>query len=191
MQADTECLFTKGSKNFMRTGKLSTASHCESRFRRLAAHRLALVQCLDLLPRLYANVLISEEVYQEAAVSRPDLPGARQIAASAWIQVSPLSNRARVDEAMRRTGLAAEVSTIVLANEVSAGLVLIDERTARRFARAEGLEVIGCVGILEILHRRAHQPDLRDVYRRLLHHEFRVETATLNESLARVGLPGL
>jgi hypothetical protein len=29
------------------------------------------------------------------------------------------------------------------------------------------------------------------VYRRLLHHEFRVETATLNESLARVGLPGL
>jgi hypothetical protein len=33
-------------------------------------------------------------------------------------------------------------------------LILIDERRARRYAKEESLEVIGCVGILETLHRR-------------------------------------
>jgi predicted nucleic acid-binding protein len=70
---------------------------------------------------------------------------------------------------MERTGLAAgEVSTVLLAKELEADLVLIDENKARRYAVSEGLLVVtGCIGILESLippqrsagsSRRLHPP---------------------------------
>jgi predicted nucleic acid-binding protein len=83
---------------------------------------------------------------------------------------------------------AGEVSAVILAKEVAAGLSLIDERRARRYAKAEGLETIGCVGILETLHRRGLLADLRGAYMRLLNREFRIDKRTLQESLARLKL---
>jgi predicted nucleic acid-binding protein len=40
----------------------------------------------------------------------------------------------------------------MLAEELSADLVLIDEWRARRYAQKRGLSVIGCIGILENLY---------------------------------------
>ena len=131
---------------------------------------LARIDCLELLPKLYARVLISTEVNDEVTVAGAGLPGAGQIAGASWIEI------ASVEEARRRTGLGAgEVSAIILAKE----LMLIDERRTRPFAKDEGLEVIGCVGILETLHRRGQLVDLRDAFARLLHHEFRIDRRVL------------
>jgi predicted nucleic acid-binding protein len=94
---------------------------------------------------------------------------------------------------MERTGLAAgEVSTVLLAKELEADLVLIDENKARRYAVSEGLLVVtGCIGILESLYRRNDLPDLRGAYIRLLAEKFRIDLQTLRHSLARFKLPPL
>ena len=153
---------------------------------------LARIDCLELLPKLYGRVPIPTEVYAEVTVAGTGLPGARQIAGANWIEIASVNDSAALEEARRRTGLGAgEVSAIILAKELAAGLTLIDERRARRFAKDEGLEVIGCVGILETLHRRGHLADLRDAFARLLHHEFRIDRRALNESLLRLNLPPL
>lgn len=153
---------------------------------------LARINWLNRLPELYANVLISTEVYAEVVVAGAGLPGAGQIAAASWIEVSPVREASAVTEAVRRTGLGAgEVSTVILAKEITAGLALIDERRARRYARGEGLEVMGCVGILETLHRRRYLPDVRGAYKRLLDHDFRIDLRALQESLVRLGRPPL
>jgi len=153
---------------------------------------LARIDCLELLPKLYGNILIPAEVYEEIVVAGAGLPGAGQITEARWIEVSPVNDAAAVAEAVRRTGLGAgEVSALVLAKEVAAGLTLLDERRARRYAKAEGLEVIGCVGILETLHRRGLLGDLRGAYARLLDREFRIDKRTLQESLARLKLAPL
>jgi predicted nucleic acid-binding protein len=83
------------------------------------------------------------------------------------------------------------VSAIILAKELAAGLTLIDERRARRFAKDQGLEVIGSVGILETLHRHGHLVELRDAFASLLHHEFRIDRRALNESLLKLKIPPL
>jgi predicted nucleic acid-binding protein len=145
---------------------------------------LARIDCLELLPKLYGNILISTEVYAETVIAGAGLPGAGQIAGAEWIEVSPVSDAAAVAETVRRTGLGAgEVSAILLAKEVAAGLMLIDERRARRYAKSEGLEVVGCVGILETLHQRGFLADLREAYARLLDHEFRIDKRALLGSL--------
>jgi predicted nucleic acid-binding protein len=79
----------------------------------------------------------------------------------------------------------------MLAKELSADLVLLDERRARSYARSEGLNVIGCVGILETLYRRGHLLDLRSAYSGLLIQGFRIDRGALEESLVRMGLPRL
>ncbi len=150
---------------------------------------LARIDCLDLLTKLYPNVLISTEVHSESMVAGAGLPGARQIAQAEWIEVSSITGPAAIREGVLRTGLGAgEVSAVILAKEIGAELVLIDERRARRYAKAKGLSVIGCVGILEMLHRRRHLADLRGAYTRLLDIDFRIDRRALHESLARVGL---
>ena len=69
--------------------------------------------------------------------------------------------------AMNKTGLGTgELSAIILAKELGADLLLMDEWKAGRYATAEGLAVQGC--ILETLYRKAILPDLRSAYIRLL-----------------------
>ncbi len=87
------------------------------------------------------------------------------------------------------TGLGAgELSTIALAEELKADLVLIDEWRARRYALEKGLAVIGCVGVLEELHQREHMSDLRGAYQRLIQHKTRIDLKTLQQSLAKFDL---
>ena len=86
-----------------------------------------------------------------------------------WICVRALQNPHNLAAQQVRCGLAVgELSAIVLAEEMSAGLVLIDEMKARREARERGLAVLGCVAVLESAFPSGLLPDLRDAYARLL-----------------------
>ena len=153
---------------------------------------LARIDCLELLPRLYRRIAISTEVYAEIVVGGAGLPGAKEIADARWIEVHSVSDTVAMAEAIRKTGLGAgEVSAVSLAREIGADLILIDERRARRYARAEGFDVIGCIGVLETLHRRGHLANLREAYIRLLDYGFRIDREALQQSLARLELPPL
>ena len=84
------------------------------------------------------------------------MPGADEVAKAEWIEAAEIRDSAAVARGIEQTGLGAgEVSTVILANEILAELILIDELRGRRFARASGFEVIGCIGVLEILYQRS------------------------------------
>ncbi len=76
---------------------------------------LAKLDCFDLLNRLYLRLHISAEVYGEVVVAGAGLPGAQQVASSAWIEVTSIQNRTALIAAQSKSGLGlGELSTIVL-----------------------------------------------------------------------------
>ena len=88
---------------------------------------------LDLLSRVFPRVYIPSEVHHEVVVAGDGLPGASEVSAADWIQVKSVQNPAGLHSAQRRYGLGpGEMSTILLAKELGANPVLLDDYRARK-----------------------------------------------------------
>jgi predicted nucleic acid-binding protein len=134
--------------------------------------------------QVYGTLTISAEVYAEVVVSGAGFPGAVETSRSDWIQVRHVTNAGTLATAQARSGLGlGELSTIVLAKELPADLVILDDLAARRLARREGLGVQGTIAILEAGLRRGYVSDLRAAYRDLLERGVYLDRALLNRSL--------
>ena len=150
---------------------------------------LAKIGRLEVLPQLYQTLAITTEVYDEVVVSGAGLPGSSEIAAAIWITIGPVENAADLLKIQQRFGLGAgEASTIILGKELKADFVLIDEIKARKVAQAEGLVVLGCVGVLEDAFGLQLLPDLREAYRQLLDSGAYVDRKILETSLKAFNL---
>ncbi len=119
------------------------------------------------------------------------LPGAAEVASANWIEVRNLQNREELRAAQERHPLGVgELSTILLAKEVHANTVLLDDYNARKLAKGEGLQVRGSVGLLETFYLRGHLTDLRAVFRQLLAQSY-IDHRLLDLRLRALGLPPL
>jgi predicted nucleic acid-binding protein len=153
---------------------------------------LAKIGCLDLVKIPYPRLYISEEVYAEVVVAGAGMPGAAQVAKAGWIEVKPLANPVALHEAEIKYRLGpGEVSTVLLAKEINAEIALLDDLRARRLALNEGVAVRGSVGILELLYRGGHLPDLRSAFLDLLAHSAYIDRPLLEERLRALSLPPL
>lgn len=80
-----------------------------------------------------------------------------------WSAVKSVQNPAGLLSAQRKYVLGpGEMSTIVLAKELGANPVLLDDYRARKLAKAEGLEILGIVGLLETFYLRRYLTDLSE-----------------------------
>ena len=111
---------------------------------------LVAIERLELLRDLYGSIVIPPAVSAELDVNGIFL-------ATDWIQVVEPVNRPAV-EALRAELDAGESEAIVLAQQLNASLLLIDERLGRRAATQLGLDVTGLLGILAEAKRRGIIP---------------------------------
>ncbi len=103
---------------------------------------LGRIHRLELLPAVVQRVTIPQTVWGELvhAGTRPDVVAA--IEAADWIDVVP-------DPVAQDLGLdPGETAAILLAENVHADALLIDERRGRAVAAARGISVIGTLGIV-------------------------------------------
>ena len=107
---------------------------------------------VELLPRLFTQVVIPEAVRHELLRTHPRLP--------AWLRVALLRDRRRA-EAYAREVDSGEAEAIALACEMGADRLLIDERRGRRLAAREGVAVIGLVGVVLLARRGGLIPSAR------------------------------
>lgn len=86
-----------------------------------------------------------------------------------WIRISPVHDVDGLTKLLAtKTGLGAgEISAVFLAKQLDADLTLMGEWNGRRLAVGEGIAVVGCIGILEELYRRAEIANLRQTYQEL------------------------
>jgi uncharacterized protein len=148
--------------------------------------------CFDLLNRIFPRLYISPEVHYEVVIAGAGLPGASEVSKAEWIEVKAVQNPAGLYSAQRKHGLGpGEMSTILLAKELGANPVLLDDYRARKLAKTEALEVLGSIGLLETLYFRRYLTDLRSTFRQLLAHNVYIDQRLLDRRLRALGLPPL
>lgn len=109
---------------------------------------LASIGRLELLYELFDEVYIPQAVFDETVTSGREEGKAKQAVATAnWIHVVEVKDRLAVNVLLDEMDLG-EVETIVLASELNADWVLMDEKKGRRKLSQLNIPKIGTLGIL-------------------------------------------
>ena len=123
---------------------------------------LAKVDYLILLPKLFGRVVILIGVYDELTTGQH--PAALVVRELPWLDVVTVKNRLVVEELQQAGKLdLGESEAIVIAEEMVAKQLLIDEKAARRVAKARNLPLIGTMGILLLGKRQGYLENVKDV----------------------------
>jgi len=104
---------------------------------------LATIGQFDLLLKLFGKILIPPAVRAEVL----DENTVSAVTAADWITVRAVQNEIAA-QLLRGELDAGESEAIVLARELNADLLLIDDRSAKRKASAIELSTIGTLGVL-------------------------------------------
>jgi predicted nucleic acid-binding protein len=140
------------------------------------------LDCAHVLPILFGRIFIPRAVAEE--LQHPNTPAVVRAWLAdppAWLKVRPLVGR---PDAALATLEAGEQEAIVLAQELQADILLVDDGKARDLAIQQGLRVMGTVGVLEQAAARG-LVDLPEVLARLLTTNFRILRAIIDDALAR------
>lgn len=108
---------------------------------------LSHVGLLHLLKQLYGEIIIPEAVYQELAIKKGSVCEKAVNNSLSWIRVKKIENQ--MAKQMYKTQLHdGEVEVMILAKEIIADIVIIDDANAKKHAKYLGLPVTGTLGIL-------------------------------------------
>jgi predicted nucleic acid-binding protein len=145
---------------------------------------LILIGEIDLLPKLFSQVLAPQAVLAE--LLHDDAPAAVR----SWASNPPSWICAKETPAVAASGLeklqTGEQAAILLAESVKADIILLDEKAARRVAADRGLRVTGILGVLGEAATRGLVA-LAPAIDRLRLTNFRSSPALLKAALDRVG----
>lgn len=108
---------------------------------------LLLIDCIDVLKALYKVVVIPQAVADE--LYAPESP----LVVQNWIAQPPEWLQTQIIESLQTVELGkldpGEQEAILLAEQLKADLVILDDKAARRIAKEPGLIVVGLLGILK------------------------------------------
>ena len=116
---------------------------------------LFLIDCIDVLPKLFEHVMLPKAVSNELKAKGSPIGLQDWIARPPdWVGIHTGSlTRIKSSTALDRLH-AGERDAIILARQVEANLIILDEKAARQVAEAYGLNVTGLLGILSEAARR-------------------------------------
>jgi predicted nucleic acid-binding protein len=123
---------------------------------------LAIISQLSLLHEQFGEIWIPAAVLEELRIEE-DLPGSQAVGEAlwaGWLRVEEVKDEA-LAQVLQRDLDRGEAEAIVLAVQVKAEGVLLDEREGRRVAKSLGLKVTGVLGILLRAQREGRLPSLR------------------------------
>jgi hypothetical protein len=109
---------------------------------------------VEVLARLYGEICIPQAVQNELLQTHRALPE--------FVRVRQTENKADVERLRAELDLG-EAEAIVLAKEISADFLLIDETLGRQVAVREGVKVIGLLGVLLEGKDRGYLTSVREV----------------------------
>ena len=104
---------------------------------------------LELLKNLFNEIIIPKAVFTELVSNNVFATEAETVRNCPYIRIKDVTEKRSVSILQEATGLdAGESEAIIMAEELGADLLLVDERKGRRVARQMGLPITGTLGIL-------------------------------------------
>ena len=104
---------------------------------------------LDLLEKLFGEVLIPDAVYEELTTDKRFIDEAKRITKASYIKSVSVLDSEAVQILKMETGLdQGESEAIVLTNELKADILLMDEVKGRTVSKQMGITIMGTIGLL-------------------------------------------
>ena len=133
------------------------------------------IEKLDVVSKLYKEVLITPEVAAEYKKPLPD-----------WIIVKKVSNKNLVTK-IQSDGLhIGESSAIALAIEEKSIPLVLDDESARKYALSKGLEILGTITIIAKAYDKGYIKNYDDVCNDLRKANFRFSQKIQDDALKNV-----
>jgi predicted nucleic acid-binding protein len=107
---------------------------------------LIIIDKLFLLKDNFSEIIIPQKVHNEVLQLSPKY-NLHKYLNSDWININTIVNNKFYNELLNQVD-EGEAEAIVLSHEISADLLLIDERKGTLLARSLGIKTIGLLGVL-------------------------------------------
>ncbi len=100
---------------------------------------------LDILQKLYGEITIPNAVYLEIeqGINKPYYKNLKEVS---WVKIENIQDKKAIQYFNDLD--AGEAEVLILANEMNADLVIIDELLGRKFAQKLNISLTGTLGIL-------------------------------------------
>jgi len=141
---------------------------------------------LDLLKEIFSKVYIPEEVFKEVVERGKGKPGSKVIKKAAWIEPRPVKDKIQV--ALLLGSLEkGEAEVLVLARELNADLILLDEEKARKSAAIAGFKIMELLGLFILAKNLGLIHEVRPLVDKLMIKKFRISDRIIERTLKKAG----
>ena len=115
---------------------------------------------LSLLKKLYGKIIVPFAVYQEIEEGK-DKPYYTDLFSINWIEIKKIQNSKSREYIFDLDKGEAEV--LILAKEIDADLVILDEIMGRRYAKQLGIVLTGTIGVLLKAKEKGYISSLKNI----------------------------
>lgn len=141
---------------------------------------------LDVLKKLYGEIVIPEAVYRELSVKEESVCKRAVDCSLDWIRVDKIKNQ--MAKEMYKTQLHdGEVEVMILAKEIAADVVIIDDANAKKHAKYLELPVTGTLGVLIKAKEKNCINEVKPILQRMVESGIYISQSLIEWCLKQVG----
>ena len=122
---------------------------------------------LNILKELYGEIIIPEAVYKELSAKEDSICKNAVERSRDWVRVDSIKNQ--MAKTMYKTQLHdGEVEVMILAKEIAADVVIIDDANDKKHAKYLELPVTGTLGVLIKARKEGYVDELKPILHRMV-----------------------
>jgi predicted nucleic acid-binding protein len=141
---------------------------------------------LEILKEMYGEIIIPKAVYRELSVKTKSVCKIAVDNSLDWILVKEIQNQ--MAKSMYKTQLHdGEVEVMILAKEINADVVIIDDANAKKHAKYLELPVTGTLGVLIKAKQRGYVDELNPILHQMVENGIYISQSLIEVCLEQVG----
>lgn len=140
---------------------------------------------LNILQKLYGEIIIPEAVYKELSAKTESVCKKAVDDSFGWIHVYNIKNQ--MAKAVYKTQLHdGEVEVMILSKEIAADVVIIDDANAKKHAKYLGLPVTGTLGVLIKAKQEGYIDKLKPILQQMVENGIYISQGLIELCLKQV-----